>query len=76
MGAPIQSEVLARALIADRRRELRRVDAVGWQTPPDPRRGTGRPVRRIVGGALMRLGARIAGRPGDEARRRAEPACV
>ena len=64
MGAPFQNELLARVRVAERQRELRRIDATAWREQDLPvRPGRAAAARRVVGVALMRAGAWVAGPP-------------
>ena len=62
MGAPFQTELLARVRVAEQRRELGRIDATAWREEGLPvRPGWATAARRALGGVLIKAGAWVAG---------------
>ena len=63
MGSPFTTEIEARARLADRKRELGRVDEQGWWEHPLPKPGRFRALLRGAGARVLRVVARVAATP-------------
>jgi len=68
MGSTHASEIVVRAVMKERERELQRINQLAWQEPTRPsawRRGA---ARRAVGGWVMRVVKWIACAPAETTR--------